>query len=192
MVRSLQSISLQVLLKAIVKNTLTDTERVSTSPISFRSVPVLEDGFLENQANRGWEYSATILSGANLVIDLFDLGSLDAGAGAGKDPLGQAFALDEIVCIAIMNESVSVSTTSDSDSDTLPCLEIEPDASAGWTPIGSHTNATGGALQSGGVLCKMQIEETAFVVTDGVSHRIKLTANGGDVDFKIIVIGREG
>lgn len=189
MTRSLEGIQLRLSLSATNKVTLTGG-RASTGANSFSSSPVVLSGTGISEANRVWEYSATLVEAATLVVDLYDFGSLDAGAGAGKDNLGQSMALDEIVAIAIMNESTSVSTDSDSDSDTLPCLSIEPDATNGWSPIGTHTNATGGALQSGGVLFKMQIEETAFPVVDGSSHRIKLTAVGGDIDFKILVIGR--
>lgn len=189
MTRSLEGIQLRLSLSATNKVTLTGG-RASTGSNAFLSNPLVTSGIGISEANRVWEYSATLVEAATLVVDLYDIGSLDAGAGAGKDNLGQVMAIDEIVAIAVMNESVSVSTDSDSDSDTLPCLSIEPDATNGWSPIGSHTVATGGALQSGGVLFKMQIEETAFPVVDGSSHRIKLTAVGGDIDFKILVIGR--
>lgn len=189
MTRSLEGINLKLALSATNKITVTGG-RASTGVVSLSTNPTVTSGIGIEQANRCWEYSATLAAAATLVIDLYDMGSIDLGAGAGKDNLGQDMALAEIVAIAIMNESVSESTDSDSDSDTLPCLSIEPDATNGWSPIGSHTVATGGALQSGGVLFKMQIEEVAFPVTDGSSHRIKLTAVGGDVDFKILVIGR--
>lgn len=190
MTRSLEAIQLKLSLSATNKLILTNTARSTSGQVSLLSTPTLSSGNGIQEADRCWEYSATIAAAASLVIDLFDLGSLDAGAGAGKDNLGQSMAFSEIVAICIMNESVSVSSEDDSDSDTLPCLEIIPDPSAGWTPIGSHTEATGGALQAGGVLYKLQIEETAFLVEDAVSHRIKLTAVGDDVDFKIFLIGR--
>jgi hypothetical protein len=189
MTRSLEGIQLRLSLSMTNKVT-TSGGRASTGVCALSSNPTVLSGNGISEANRAWEYSATLAESASLVIDLYDLGSLDTGAGAGKDNLGQVMAIDEIVAIAIMNESVSVSTDSDSDSDTLPCLSIEPDATNGWTPIGSHTDSTGGALQSGGVLFKMQIEETAFPVVDGSSHRIKLTTTGGDIDFKILVVGR--
>lgn len=194
MTRSLEGIQLRLAFSATLKNVLTDTERTATAALLFSYNPTIVDGTDEEEANRGWEYSGTLAAAATLVVDLFDLGTLDVGAGAGKDALGQSVALDQIVTIVIMNTSDladNASVDSDSDSDIVPCLEIEPDASAGWTPIGTHTALTGGALQAGGVLVKMQVEQTAFLVTDGVSHRIKLTARGGEVDFKILVIGRE-
>lgn len=189
MTRSLEGIKCQLALSATNKITLTGS-RVSTGIAGLLSSPVLVTGNGIREADRVWEYSAILAASASIVIDLFDLGSLDAGAGVGRDNLGQVVQLAEVIAIAILNESESISSSSDSDSDALPALSIEPDVTAGWTPIGSHTVANGGALQSGGVLYKLQIEEMGFPVTDGVSHRIKLTAVGDDVDFKIFLLGR--
>lgn len=189
MTRSLEGILLRLSLSATNKVTTTGG-RASTGGAGLSSNPTITTGIGISEANRIWEYSATLLEAGTLVVDLYDLGSLDTGAGAGRDNLGQIMALYEIVAIAIMNESVSISVSSDSDSDTLPCLSIQPDATNGWGPIGSHTVATGGALQSGGILYKLQIEEVAFPVVDGSSHRVLLTAVGGDIDFKIMVLGR--
>jgi hypothetical protein len=188
-VRSLEGIQIRLLLSATVKNVMNASPyRASTGAISTTVNPNVLSGSGESQANRAWDYRATIAAGASLTIDLFDFGSLDSGSGAGKDIVGLSVQLDSIVAILIQNITVDSDT---SDSEVPGALEIEPAASNGWTPIGTHTVANGGALEPGGLLLKVQIDAAGFPVTDASNHQLKLTANGGDVDFQILVLGRE-
>lgn len=166
----------------ILRNTLDDnTVAESKHPVSDYSQS-LANGVLASRANRAWQSkNRTLSSGANEVLDLYDMGTVDIGAGAGLDGNGQAVAFEEIVGIMIVNENaVGVAGQ----------LEIEPDATNGWAPIGSHTAATGGALRGQGCLVKSQVAEAGFDVTDASSHRIKLTANGGDVTYSIYLLAR--
>jgi hypothetical protein len=187
-VRSLESIQLTLLLSATAKNVMsTNPPRSSSGAVSNTFKPSLSNGIGENQANRVWDYRASLVSGASLTIDVYDLGSLDAGAGAGKDLLGLSVQFSNIAAILIQNVSVDDNT---SDSDVPGLLEIQPDSSNGWTPIGTHTAANGGALEPGGVLLKVQTDSAGFTVTDAVSHQLKLTANSSAVDFQILILGR--
>lgn len=186
--RSLQSFVLKAIVQATVQNDQgSDPVRVATAALNHVFNPSMSDGTGTNQANRAWDYAGNLATSGTLVIDLYDFGTIDGGSGAGKDILGQSLALSEIVGIMIINTTDEGS----SDSSGPGTLEIIPDTTAGWAPIGSHTVANGGALEPGGVLFKAQPDINGFVVTDAVSHRIKLTANGGPVDFQIIVIGRQ-
>jgi|15BtaG_2_1085339.scaffolds.fasta_scaffold00368_15 hypothetical protein len=181
MTRSLENITTRFEVSATIKNILSsNTTIAATAALSFSLDPDLSDGVSEDQANRGIDYSATIVSAGTLTLDLYDFGGIDAGAGAGNDAVGQAIVIEEIMTILIYNVSA----------ETGGKLEIEPDASNGWAPMGSHTVALGGALDPGGILIKMNSDTVGFDVTDASSHRIKLTANGGDVDLRIVVLGR--
>ena len=178
--RSISSPRFTANISTQVNNLLTSGKSAQGS-VSFSRDLKMADGVSANQANRAIEYSAEISSGGNLVIDLYDWAGIDGGAGAGNDIVGQALTLEEIVVIAISNENAI---------GAAGLLQIEPDASAGWDPIGSHTVADGAALRGQGVLIKAQPAEAGFDITDASSHRIKLTASGGAVTFKIVVLGR--
>jgi len=171
--------SLQVTWTATVKNTL-DSGKVAQA--SHGGVVIdadRETGVSGTQTNRAFEDTGrTLSSGASEVVDLYDFAAQDIGAGAGNDALGLALVFEEIVTVVIQCTSGA------------GALEIEPDATNGWSPIGTHTVATGGALRAGGTLLKDMPDEAAFDVTDASSHRVKFTANGGDLVYSIRLSGR--
>jgi hypothetical protein len=182
MVRSLSSIRAQVRLSAVVTNSLTDSSDVVVTHPALNYNPTITDGLDANQANRGWQsLSRTLENGAMEDIDIYDMGGLDIGAGAGNDGLGQALINEEIVGIVIVNESVVGSAAQ---------LEIQPSTEQGWTPIGTHTVANGGALRGQGLLAKIQVADTAFVVTDGSNHRIRFKAVGDAITYSIYLLPR--
>ena len=180
--RSVSGPRLQVNLTGSILNTFSAGNTASAGiGTSFSST--LTSGVSTNECDRAWQLVNQTLSAASTqVIDLFDFVGIDAGAGDGNDLLGQAMTpLHEIVAIFIKNENLATDSAQ---------LEIEPDASNGWTPIGSHTAANGGALYGQGVLLKFQPYTTAFQVVDASSHRLLLTATGGDVNYSIWILGR--
>lgn len=178
--RSLSSPRMTASISATVANLL-DSGKSAQGGIALSRDLKLSNGINASQANRAVEYSATISSGGSLVIDLYDWASVDGGAGSGNDITGQPLVLEEIVVIMITNENAV---------GDAGLLQIEPDTSNGWSPVGSHTVANGGALRGQGVLLKAQPAEAGFDVTDASSHRIKLSASGAGVLFKIAVLGR--
>lgn len=164
-----------------VRNTL-DDEVIASATISFRSVLTLTDGGEANMIDRAWQLkNAQLSSGAQVTHDIYDFEGIDIGAGTGRDHVGQALTMDEIVAVIIKNEN-------DIDEDGV--LSIEPAPSQGWTAIGSHLEADGGGLLGQGMLMKAQPAEAGFDVADGSSHRIRLTAVGGDVTYTIVLLGR--
>ena len=178
MSRSLENGLLKWSFAATAKNTLASSVNVS-GPVNMSQQIVLSDGVSANQANRTWYFTETLASGAERTIDLYDAASLDAGAGAGNDPLGLPVAMEEIVAIAIKNKNVITSTG---------ILTIEPSASNGWLGLGSHTGNNG--LRGQGSISKIQPHETGLDVTDLSNHKLKLTAVNADVEYEIIVYGR--
>jgi len=180
--RTVSGVQLKVTLSGNLVLTL-DDDSVSTAPISASISRSIASGVSSGRANRYWPWkSKTLNAGASQVIDLYDFAGLDIGSGTGRDQLGQEMSPhEEVVTIIIVNEN------------TLTAggyLEIEPDATNGWTPIGTHTVATGGALGGQGVLVKSQTIEAGFDITDGASHRIKLTAVTNSVTYSVYVLGR--
>ncbi len=183
-IRDLASPKVVAQLLANVRNTLDDGQTI-TGSLAGSVSDALTSGVSANQANRGFQWKEKILaSGASIVLDLYDFVNLDAGAGNGNDMVGQALVLEEITAILIVNEN---------DVDTVGQLEVLPDpARGGWTPIGIHTVGTGGALRGGAHIQKYQPAEQGFDVSDGDagSHRLKLSAVGGDIVYSVYILGR--
>lgn len=184
--RDLVNPKVVIQLSCQVRNTLDDETEI-TQALLANINDRLTSGVGPSMANRGWQWKnvtsspKTIASGAVQVIDLYDYETLDMGAGSGADGVGQALAVEAIVAILIKNENAVGEAGS---------LEIEPNSTYGWTPIGSHTVATGGALRGGGALLKYQPDATGFDVVDETTCRIKLTANGAAVNYSVWVLGR--
>ena len=185
MARQMDSMSISCKVSGTLKNVLDDATGPSINHPSFsftKSGTALSNGIGNNQANRAWQSrSRTIVGAGSETLDLYDLAGVDIGAGAGLDGLGQAIVFEEIVQIIFVNEN---------DAGDDGALEIEPAPANGWTPIGTHTIAVGGALYGQGLLVKQQLDGRGFDVEDGVSHQIKLSANGGDVTYSIYILGR--
>ncbi len=181
--RSLSGTKIALKMTSTVQNTLTDGTVSSVAHPTWSYSQSLSDGVEDKQANRAWQSEDRALgSGASEVLDLYDMGGVDIGGGAGLDGLGQAVSpFEEIVAIAIVCESLSTAAGR---------LEIIPDSTNGWAPIGSHTVANGGALAGGGVLFKCQVTENAFAITDASSHRINIKANGGALSYSIYILAR--
>ncbi len=183
-IRSLSATTVKISINTTVRNAMTITSApVAQSPVMSTNEDSLDSGVSVGEANRAWKWESVLNSGSNLVFDLFDLTTLDAGAGAGDDFLGQPISpFEEIVCILIKNANPA--------STLLGTLEIIPDATNGWTPIGSHTTATGGALRSQGILVKYNPAEEGFDINDGVSNRIRLDAVGANIAIEVVLLAR--
>ncbi len=184
MARTLDNGKLTVKLNGNLKNTLDDASGTTTvTHPSLNYEMALSNGVGSNQGNRSWQIlSQTLNSGASRTFDLYDLDTVNIGAGLGRDGIGQLVVpYEEIVTIVIINNNLVTEAGQ---------LEIEPDGEDGWTPIGSHTVTLGGALGGQGILVKAQPSTNGFDVVDGSSSRIKLTANGGDVSFSLYLMAR--
>ena len=182
MTRLLGSIKLSIRMSATLSNTLDDGTSVSASQPYLNYTPTLTSGINANQANRGWQIGSQVIAdGAQHIIDLADFAGIDIGSGEGRDAVGQLIALQEIMSIAIVNENAVGAAGS---------LEILPASSEGWSPIGSHTVANGGALLGQGILLKAQPAEAGFVIGEN-THRIMMRASGGDVTFSLYLKGRD-
>jgi hypothetical protein len=181
MARTLTKAAIQLDISTIVRNDLTIANRAATSPVKFSLNQPVSNGRGIGQADRATEYETTIASGDTLIINLYDWIGTDVGGGDGNDAVGQPMDLAEVVCIAIANENAV---------GTAGSLEVEPYTSEGWTPLGEHTVANGGALKGQGSLVKINMASPAFPVEDGVSQNIALTAVGGNIAVRITVFGR--
>lgn len=179
--RTLSGPKISLRLTGSVVNTMDDGTTATAPHPTVSYSKTLTNGVSANQANRGWQsIGRTLASGHQETIDLYDFIGLDIGAGAGNDGVGQALAIEEIVAIAITN---------DNEVDAAGRLEVLPAVGEGWSPIGTHTVATGGALDGQGILFKANVSELGFDVA-GSNHRITMRASGGSVTYSIYLFGR--
>jgi hypothetical protein len=180
--RSLLSPKIIAKMTGTLRNTLTDTSVASVAHPNLDYTMNLADGIGAEQADRAWQYSGTLENAHQIIFDLHTMTGVDIGVGAALDGVGQAVDFENIVSIAIVNDNTS---------DLAGQLEIFPSHIRGWTPIGTHTVAVGGALKGQGILLKAQPAEGGFDVDKSSSHRITLNANGGPVDYSIYIFARE-
>jgi hypothetical protein len=118
------------------------------------------------------DYSLTVASG-NLDIDLYDLGSIDLGAGAGEDALGLTHANAKIHLVAIQNKEIAGGGT----------LRIDGGVTGHWTGI-LPASATLD-LPQGGFLV-VQFGDTGSTVTDTTSHMLRLSAQTTDCEINFV------
>lgn len=170
--------SIKVTLTGNLKNTLTDGQSVSTT-IGKNVNLNLSTGTGLNQFNRGWQSTRT-LTNTSENIDLYDLGSLDVGAGAGEDGLGLGLAATAVVALFIENLSTSAAS-----------LLIGGESSgATWnSPFNASDTAKLSIPANGGVLL-YAVGASAFAVADTTNHLLKIEASGGTANYTITVFFR--
>lgn len=180
-VRSLSNTKISFSLTTKVLNTLDGGNRVAVGDVSFALLAGLSSGLDSGEADRAWDYRTSLVDGNSEVLDLSTFAGFDSGSGDGNDIVGQTMVpLVEIVAILVVNEN---------SQDDAGYLEVEPDPTDGWSPIGEHTVALGGAISGQGLIFKLQ-QGVLGMEIDGTHKRIKLTATGGDVNYYIAIIGR--
>lgn len=118
------------------------------------------------------DYSLTVASG-NLDIDLYDLGSIDVGAGAGDDALGLTHANAKIHLLAIQNKEVTGGGT----------LRIDGGVTGHWTGI-LPASATLDIPQGGFLV--VQFGDTGSTVTDATNHMLRLSAQTTDCEMNFV------
>lgn len=163
-------------------NALTNSVASTEASLSLSKNIPLADGTTANKANQAWaSYARTLTSGNNEEIDLYDLGSLDIGAGAGKDPVGGAFALAEIVGLLIISDAASVGvvtvggTTASTGNEWVSFLADKTDLAK---------------IRPGGFLAIGAGTDPGWAVVDSTNHKLKIAAVGGNVTYSIFVLGR--
>ena len=118
------------------------------------------------------DYSLTVASG-NLDIDLYDLGSIDLGAGAGEDALGLTHANAKIHLLAIQNKEITGGGT----------LRIDGGVTGHWTGI-LPASATLDIPQGGFLV--VQFGDTGSTVTDTTNHILRLSAQTTDCEINFV------
>lgn len=174
------SSELKLTFQSTIKNLLDNNDSATATISGTLLSGKINDGVSASQANRALRATGeAIVSGNTTDIDLYDFAGFDLGAGAGLDALGQTLALEEIVTLIIKQSG---------GAGRLEIMPTSPATALAWVP--SLTVANGGALKNGGVFMMHQPDTDAFDVQDGVSHVLRLGANGGDVEFDLYILAR--
>ena len=113
------------------------------------------------------DYSLTVAAG-NLDIDLYDLGSLDLGAGAGRDNLGLSHANARIIAFAIRHQE-------DGNSGSLR-IDNNGVSSTAWEGI-FHSSTVLDLAE--GAFITAYLGESGKTVTDTTDHILRLSAQTG-------------
>ncbi len=184
--RSLASPKMSAAISATVRSSPTANTEAgpdASSQVSGNVSRTLTNGVAASEANRAWQVvSRTLAKGVSLDIDLYDFAGIDAGSGAGNDPVGQAMTpIEKIVGILIVNENAIAS---------VGRLDIDVSIANGATWFGNHTVATGGDIRGQGWVQKCQPHLEGFDLTDASNQIVRLTASGADVNFSMYILGR--
>jgi len=116
-----------------------------------------------------------ITSGSSLTIDLYDLGSLDLGAGVGDDNLGETHANSFINSVMIQSDAGSAGT-----------LRINQSVANAWTGI-TGGSATSIDLPAGGFYA-ISYGSDGYAVTDASDHILQIDAVSGDVTATVVFV----
>lgn len=184
MARSVSNFQVFAQLIATLNNTLDGDAQTAgvVQGFQFRPDPSLTSGTTADKADFVWsDTGRTITSAGSESIDLYDLGSIDIGGGAGKDGLGQAVTLAEIVAIIVVNTSASAGNL---------IIGGEASAAAWNSPFNGSDTATAGPFPPDSFWYLYSSADPAFAVADTSNHLLKLAASGGDVTYDIAVLGR--
>lgn len=182
MARSLNTIRVSAAITAQLANTLDGGSISATANQGFGVSPTLESGTTANKADVIWsDTGRSITSGANDDLDLYDLGAVDIGAGAGRDAVGQSIAIAEVVAVLIVNKSTS----------TGNLLVGGEGTTAAWnSPFNGVDTTVFGPLKPGGFVAFSSPTDPAYAVADTSNHILRLTASGGAVEYNITILGR--
>ena len=181
---TLSSIAPKAVFSAILNNAIDGSARPAATRKhgkTYKPNTTLANGAGANQADRVWEDTARDLTSGNSEnIDLYDFGTLDIGAGAGLDALGQSLALAEIVEILVYNSH-------DSDGDLVIGAE---GSGAAWSAYNGSDSVQITTLSPGAWWHHFDPTDGALPVADSTNHLLKMAASGGDVEYNIHILGR--
>ena len=180
MARQLSLSELTFRLKFVYKNVLTDSEEVKHES-DYTFAGPLKTGTETNQADRLYvSKSRTLADTAFEHFDLYDLGSYDIGAGAGKDQLGQDWSSAEIVTLAVFSASTS----------TGDVLVGGIGSANAWNSGFNGSDSSEVVVKPGGFIAMHAPSDPAYACANLSNHALKILASGGDVTYDVVVVAR--
>lgn len=176
-----------------LKGTYTDSQTGAGETGQVASIPIetlinsgafatLTDGVGANQADKWWASEGrALVTETDEDIDLFDFGSLNTGAGAGLDALGQALSLADIVAILVRNRSTSAGNL----------LVGGEGSTAAWNSLFNADDEAKIVLPPGAIFLACSPSNTAWAVADSSNHLLTMGAPAGAVTYDIYLLGRD-
>lgn len=173
-------------MKATAQNLIDGDTLTASVTQGFDASPstALTNGTGANQFDVIWsDQSRTLNASATETIDVYDLGSIDIGAGAGLDALGQAVANAEIVGLVVSVDA--------SSSGTL-LIGGEGSGAAWNSPFNGSDTAVLGPIGANGCVLILNPVDPAFAVADTTNHLLKFAEAGGasSVTYSVGIIAR--
>lgn len=172
--------SVRINFKATLVATLTNSVSLPQSVVESNNLFSFTDGTSANNADKLWASKSRSLSGSTSEdIDLYDLGSIDIGAGAGNDPLGQSVTLAEVVAVVVFNDSSSTGTLTIGGKGTT----------AAWNSAFNSDDDAACTVKPGGFFAIGSPTDPAYAVADTSNHLLTM-ASSDDLTYDIYVLGR--
>lgn len=150
-----------------------------TNVFDFSRVLNFANGTGADQAQRFLGSKGRTLSSTSENIDLFDLASLNVGAGAGLDSLGQAFAITGIKLLYVANASTSA----------VDLLVGGLAAATAWNTLFNADDDAIITLHPGASMLVATPKAAGYAVADSTNHLLKIEASGGAATYDIAVLG---
>jgi hypothetical protein len=169
-------------LSGVYKNTFSDGQVSQISWASGQFNWSLATGTDAEETDRLWiSKDRTITAGGYETIDVYDFGSIDIGAGAGKDPLGQSLALAEIRGLFIEVAD---------DASYPGSLVVGGEGSgAEWNSLFNGTDGREIIIKPNSLFLALTKNDPGWAVADSTNHLLKMSASGGAVKYSIAIIG---
>jgi len=157
-----------------------ESGNAETIQIGDRLTKTLTQGTGASLANRGWESKDRALADTiSEDIDLYDFGSINIGAGAGKDCHGDSLALTGIKGLYVFNHADSVGNL----------LVGGIGATTAWMPLFNSNDDAELVIHPGGGFAVFTPTAAGYAVADTTNHLLHMLASGGAVTYDITVIG---
>lgn len=156
-------------IRAIIEGTYSNDSTTAVDVFTLAATNTFTDGTAANKAQRWWmSEGRTLGNGATEDIDMFDLASVDIGAGAGLDSLGQGVSMTGIKGVL-----VSVSPAS-----STGIIVGNKNATTAWvSPFTSDTDAIN--IGVGGIFLLTNPTAAGIAVADTSDHLLTITDDGG-------------
>lgn len=181
MAEQLANIQITAEISATLQNVIDNSEVTAEADqgIDFSPATSVSSGTSADQADRAWQdVQRELAAGASENIDLYDLASIDIGAGAGRDALGQTNTYAELVGLIV---------TVDADSQGSLVIGGEGSAAAFNSIFDGSDSAKLGPFGPGAVQMMFRPDDPAWSISDGSNHLLQFAESTGANSVKYSV-----
>jgi|TARA_R110000787_G_scaffold49997_1_gene119505 hypothetical protein len=171
--------SLKGLVEVKVSGKLTNDSSGAEDSFGEAIVNSFSSGTAANKAQRFWEDQRALTASQAEDIDVFDFGSIDIGAGAGLDTLGQALALTGIKALLVQNLSTSAGAVHVGNKN----------ATTAWNSMFNADDTGQITLAPGASFLYVDPSAAGLAVADTSNHLLTFTDAGSGCTYKVTLLG---